>query len=477
MISVYCPKTYQPEREYICHVLLKEFLGLEFHIEYRDADDWIICDEQGNNSLVLPDLLFKTPKKQWLTTNSLPRQPLAQWDAEQSGFKFNLIDKKIPVIFGNLDFFSSQRRSSYSKKYQKTVTLPIDIFGSAFFMLSRYEEVVKPDRDAHDRFPAWASLAYQEGFLSRPIVIEYLEILWAYMKSLWQGLERKQRTYQMLVTCDVDHPYQDGLRNPIRQIKTIGGDLIYRKNPLLATKSTLNYLASRFGNYSLDPYLTAIYWIMDINEKAGNRVTFYFKADQTDPQFDSSYSLDEPIIRKLLRDIHNRGHEIGLHPSYRTYRDGKQLCLEADNLRRVLEEEKICQDTLGSRQHYLRWDSATTPLLLEKAGIDCDTTLSYADHVGFRCGVCFEYPMYDLVNLRPLTVMERPLIIMEGSLFGPDYMNIKLSTNTLETIYPYKDWCIKFSGSFTLLWHNSSFLTIHERKIYRETIQGIAKCN
>jgi len=452
MISVYCPKTYQPEREYICHILLKEFLGLEFRIEYRDADDWKICDEQRNCSLVLPDILFKTPKEKWLTTNSLPRQPLVHWDIEQSGLKFNLIDKKIPVIFGNIDF-SSQRRSSNSKKYQKTLTLPIDIFGSAFFMLSRYEEVVKKERDEHDRFPAWASLAYQEGFLDRPIVNEYLEILWAYMKSLWPRIERKQRTFQMRVTCDVDHPYQDGLRNPMRQIRTIGGDLIRRKNPWLATKSALNYVASKFGNYSFDPYLSAIYWIMDINEKAGNRVTFYFKAGRTDPQFDSAYSLDEPIIRKLLRDIHNRGHEIGLHPSYHTYRDAKQLCLEADNLRRVLEEENICQDILGSRQHYLRWDSATTPSLLEKAGIDYDTTLSYADHAGFRCGVCYEYPIYHWVLRSTLNVNEIPLIVMECSFFSKTYMGLSAKT-ALDSMMLLKNMCIIYNGLYVLLWHN-----------------------
>ena len=469
MISVYCPKTYQPEREYICHILLKEFLGLEFRIEYRDADDWKICDEQRNCSLVLPDILFKTPKEKWLTTNSLPRQPLVHWDIEQSGLKFNLIDKKIPVIFGNIDF-SSQRRSSNSKKYQKTLTLPIDIFGSAFFMLSRYEEVVKKERDEHDRFPAWASLAYQEGFLDRPIVNEYLEILWAYMKSLWPRIERKQRTFQMRVTCDVDHPYQDGLRNPMRQIRTIGGDLIRRKNPWLATKSALNYVASKFGNYSFDPYLSAIYWIMDVNEKAGNRVTFYFKAGQTDPQFDSAYSLDEPIARKLLRDIHDRGHEIGLHPSYHTYRDAKQLCSEAGNLRRVLEEERICQDILGSRQHYLRWDSAITPAILEKASIDYDTTLSFADHAGFRCGVCYEYPVYDWNSRGILHLIEHSLIVMDGTLLNECYMNFKLIT-AINYIVELRRKIQNYSGIFSLLWHNDYLFDESQVAIYCMSIR------
>ena len=45
-------------------------------------------------------------------------------------------------------------------------------------MLTRYEELVVPDRGAHDRFPAAASVAVREGFLEIPIVDAYVELLW-----------------------------------------------------------------------------------------------------------------------------------------------------------------------------------------------------------------------------------------------------------------------------------------------------------
>lgn len=78
------------------------------------------------------------------------------------------------------------------------VKLGLDIFGSAFFMLTRYEEVVKSVKDEHERFQARASLAYQEGFLERPIVNEYLEILWWSMKRLWPNLERKKESFEYI---------------------------------------------------------------------------------------------------------------------------------------------------------------------------------------------------------------------------------------------------------------------------------------
>ena len=62
---------------------------------------------------------------------------------------------------------------------ERRIEVPLDIFGSAFFMLTRYEEMVITERDTHGRFPARASIAYREGLLERPIVDEYLELLWA----------------------------------------------------------------------------------------------------------------------------------------------------------------------------------------------------------------------------------------------------------------------------------------------------------
>ena len=44
------------------------------------------------------------------------------------------------------------------------------MFGSAFFMLTRYEELVVADRDQYGRFPAAASVAGREGFLGVPVV-------------------------------------------------------------------------------------------------------------------------------------------------------------------------------------------------------------------------------------------------------------------------------------------------------------------
>ena len=52
-----------------------------------------------------------------------------------------------------------------------------DLLGNAFFVLTRYEEAVLPDRDEHDRFPADASILVREGLIERPVVDEWAAAL------------------------------------------------------------------------------------------------------------------------------------------------------------------------------------------------------------------------------------------------------------------------------------------------------------
>ena len=208
---------------------------------------------------------------------------------------------------------------------------------------------------------------------------------------------------------------------------------------------------------------------MDISEKNGLQSAFYFKTACTDPVYDDDYSIDHPYIRQLMRDINERGHEIGLHPSYLTYNDPVQTRREYERLRKACEEENIQQNAWGGRQHYLRWQVPMTWRNWAHAGLNYDSTLSYADHAGFRCGVCYEYPVYDLKQRKQLPLTERPLIVMEGSVLGEPYMNLS-GQEAYGCMHKLKQRCRMFNGDFTLLWHNSSFDTRQMWEMYENMI-------
>jgi hypothetical protein len=349
------------------------------------------------------------------------------------------------------------------------VKINFDILGSIFYTLTRAEEIASPVRDEHGRFPAKASHAYLNGYLHRPVVDEYIEILWWCMKRLWPRLERRPRQFRMVLSHDVDIPFAEAFSSPARVLRSFGGDIIKRRDPARAFKRIGNWVATRRGDFKRDTNYT-FDRIMDISEKHGLQSAFYFKTACTNPEFDCNYSIDHPYIRQMMREIHSRGHEIGFHPSYETYRDPVQTKKEFDKLLQVCEEEGIDQRNWGGRQHYLRWEAPTTWRNWSEAGLNYDSTLSYADCAGFRCGTCHEFPVFDVEQGKELPLIERPLIVMEGSLFGENYMDLS-HEEAFAHAKMLKDQCRKYGGDFTLLWHNSSFQSERDWEVYQEIIR------
>ena len=360
--------------------------------------------------------------------------------------------------------------NGFFKLSDHQLTLGLDVLGSAFFMLTRYEEAVKQDRDNHDRFPAITSLAYQEGFLHRPIINEYVEILWACLKKLWPRLKRKPRHFQIYVSHDVDHPFKFQF-NFVKQLcRTFAVNVIKYHNPFRTFNFLRGWIESKNSKFTVDPYNT-FDLIMDISEYHGLKSTFFFIADHSAGLIDGVYNIDHPLIRNLLRKIHQRGHDIGLHPSYNTYQDPIQTKREFESLKKVCMEEKIDQVIWGGRQHYLRWETPTTFQNLEEAGVSYDTSLAFADHAGFRCGVCYQFPTFNVRSRESLALYEHPLIVMDRTVLDKHYMNLGVEGETsLRAIEQYKDQCRMFDGDFTLLWHNNRFVDEREIKIYKSVL-------
>jgi peptidoglycan/xylan/chitin deacetylase (PgdA/CDA1 family) len=450
MLSVYVPRTYSTERAYIVSVLLDEFLGLPVQIIEADRHDWLITAAASDRRLSLADCFFAQPAEDWLKPASLPIQPLKVW----SGY---------PVIYGD-----DPTHPNFVQQTHDSIQLGLDIFGSAFFMLTRYEEVVKPDRDRFDRFPATASLAYQEGFLDRPIINEYLELLWSYLKTLWPTLQRKPRQFKTYLSHDVDEPFRFAFSGVRRLAKRCAGDLVYRKSPIALVKSVHQWSQVKVLQQSHQDPANTFDVIMDLSERHNLHSAFYFITDHSAGAIDGDYNMDHPLMRQLLRQIRDRGHEVGLHTSYNTYQDSEQTQREFHRLQQVCQAEKIEQQQWGGRQHYLRWQTPVTWQNWAAAGLDYDSTMGYADRIGFRCGICYEFPVFDVVQRQALKLRERPLCVMDVTVTRSAYMGLRIDNGeALAAINRIKQHCQSVQGDFTLLWHNTGFIAREELELYQ----------
>lgn len=448
-----------PELAWVADLLLERWLGLNWRFEPHASP--LVELQASGGSVVWPDMFFAGADARWLTPQSLPGPPLANWPLPDPALCQRIGHDSLPIVCGDGRFESGAAR----------VRLPIDITGSAFLLLSRYEEAVAgAPQDRHGRFPGRASLMQRAGLALRPLVDELVELLWWALAPLAPGLQRARPMPGVWISCDVDQPFAPS--GAAAALRMAASTLVNERSPRLACQLLLNAAASRMGIRRFDPCDT-FDWMLDANERAGHRMTFFFLSLQRPQRIDCDYELGQPRIASLIDRIVRRGHEIGLHGSYRSAGDATRLAAELAGLKAAAACAGSAQQQFGARQHYLRWrtpDAARALDALGAQGLAWDSTLGFADVAGFRCGTSRRYPLFDLLQRRALGLIERPLVAMEATVVSHAYLGLGHSRQALELLLGLKRSCARFGGEFSLLWHNSNLGHPAAREMYRALI-------
>lgn len=366
--------------------------------------------------------------------------------------KYNLLEEKnienIISIYNLNEELYVERSFSRDRKIIRT---NIDIISDIFFMLTRYEEIVNAglsEAEAYKRFPGMESLSYRKNFLNRPIVNEDCELMWSWISSFNLKYIRKRwwddKEYAVCISHDVDFIIKyKTVKNVIRPTL----ELLKNKQFGKTVSNIGAFFKSRL-DYSNDPYWTFEY-IVNKERSIGLKSSFYFMSGGTS-RLDNKYKIDSPVTRKLIKYLEDNNEEIGYHSSFNSYDDYLLMKNEKENLDKIVFNKKY-----GCRQHYLRFKVPMTWKIQEMTGLLYDTSLGFADSIGFRCGTCFPFKPYSLLDNRIIELWEIPLLIMDVSLFKKNYN----SYNAEEAYINSKniiDKVKQYGGVFTLLWHNSS---------------------
>lgn len=456
MLKIKIPNFCVSEIEYVCSIVFTEWLSIDYEI--TPAEQNTILISSGNNTLRLSADFFVRASNNWLNQESMPVLPLKKYTINELKVivknEIHICETEIPVVYGAPEI----------RVAENNIDCSIDILGSIFFMISRYEEIVIKERDNHGRFSAKSSIAYKENFLFCPIVNEYLELLFALLKHLFPQLQRKIMQFRISPTHDVDVPFRYLNVSVPRLIKYMGGDVLRRKSVLLAFDTLSRWNKVSNGKLEDDPYYSFDF-IMTQSEKRNLKSSFYFLPSGS-PEMLMQYPVSLPEMRSLLQTIDRREHKIGIHGFYGTYLNSKAFTEDVQSLQDTLEVIGIGQEIKGGRQHYLQWQNPETFVIWENAGMKYDSTLSFADMPGFRCGTCYEYSVYDCITRRKLKLKERPLIAMECSIIAERYMNLGLTDDALQVFKNLKAKCKYYNGNFVLLFHNTELVTEAQKQFY-----------
>ena len=329
---------------------------------------------------------------------------------------------------------------------------PVDLLSSIWLTLSRFEETLPGERDIHGRFTAAQSLASKRGFLQRPIVDEYGFAFEQVLLALVPGWEPRERELQVKLSHDIDHvglPFQ---------FRATAGHLLTRQNADAAFRDAL----SPFTNI-LPAHLQCVLEIVNVAKEHGLESAVYWKSSRPGP-FDSGYDLNDAKVQRAIGQLRDAGTELGVHPSYDTFHKPGQLLAEVESMRDALGERE-----LGGRQHYLRW-SPLTWQHWESCGLKYDSSVGFADHIGFRAGTCFPYRPWLLDLNREADLLEIPLLVMEGTF--PVYMKLGRE-ESLEAACACIARCKTVGGVFTFLFHNHALLDSDLRWLYEQLLQRL----
>jgi hypothetical protein len=333
-----------------------------------------------------------------------------------------------------------------------TVACSVDLLTCLLLTLSRYEELVRKTRDVHGRFPASASLAVEHGFLDRPIVDEYglaFEQALSYLTPGWTPPDRKLR---VKLSHDIDE-----VGMPFR-MRPVVGHTLARHKPIASVRDLVSPLTP-----GEPTYLACVRSLCKMSIESRLDSALYWKSSPYS-DYDSGYDLFNRKIQSVIRWAREHGIEMGAHPGYYTVHARERLGEQLQDIRSAIGIHPV-----GGRQHYLRWSPRTWEDW-EACGMAYDSTLGYADEIGFRAGTCIPYKPWLLGAAREAKLLEIPLTVMDVTLAGNTPDPDEQFQRTMAIVAK----CRLVGGVFTLLWHNNSLVEPRYGDTYLRLINYLA---
>lgn len=432
----------------VIRYLIKFLSGIDCYNKWNGI---AYTDDMSNISdeckvIIVPSGFFK--EGYYGTAKTLPNLPLE-----------NL--KGIPILYG---------KPQISYLNGRTI-LHADLIASSFFLLTRYEELIKPyARDQFDCFSAKSSMPYLASFIDRPIVDEYGIIIRDIMRQSGIDVNEPPKEFsKIFLTHDIDCPWEHF--TAAGAMKRILGILKREK------RFSIYPIKNLFGNVQSDPWYT-FPWLMEQDKKVRDRygskcrIIYFMKSGGNSKPEDYDIYINTKACKKLYKQLRNSRAHIGLHISYEAGGDTKLIRNEYNKLK-ALVGEKLHYN----RNHYLRSRYPRDMKELIKLGITDDFTMGYNEVAGFRLGTSRSVNWIDPETMEITALILHPLTIMEGSLTASPNMNLNekealcYANNLINSVKNH-------NGELILLWHNNSVVpgtAKGNRQLYETIINNLIR--
>jgi hypothetical protein len=342
--------------------------------------------------------------------------------------------KETEINFGTYD-----NLPCFFQTFRKQSTYPFDLFAASFYLVSRYEEYLPYIKDKYGRFDAPQSLAFQRGFLNKPLVNIWAKDLAEKLKTKFPNLEIEKKNYKYVATIDVDAAFSYKQKGFWR---TAGG---YLKNLRDRQWADILDRTKVLRGKTKDPFDSFDY-IFNLH-KQHNLKPIFFVLFANYGTNDKNIQPHNRKFQSLIRRMMDYGH-VGIHPSFTSNSQNEKVETEISRLSKVIHSE-----ITKSRQHFLMLSFPETYNRVIELGITEDYTMGYASKPGFRASIASPFYFYNLEYEMVTALKIFPFAYMEGTI--KDYM-LQNSDQALEIIKALIDEVKAIDGVFISLWHNES---------------------
>jgi len=334
-------------------------------------------------------------------------------------------------------FFDTTPEKPLISHAENKVFISADIISAAFYLLSGWQEYFSTERDRHGRFPYAASIQKQYNFVTLPVVNYYFDVLKTAVEYVsgqplhprrWRN---QQATFAAFISHDVDNLYS-AWKAPAKaawQQRLLGRfcKILCQHLTQPDAWDNLEAVAAATAQYGAE----STFFLLPAKGRAANGTP------------NADYELTPKS--KIWQRLPTMACTLALHGSIGTATSAAKLRAEDELL-----------DALGVRFHYLSWDPAQTPTVLDEARLLFDSTLGFAEHFGFRHSYCQPFYPFNFATGQAAAFLEIPLNVMDATLHHPNYLQLAPS-EILPALAPAFAEIKRFGGVASVLWHNENF--------------------
>lgn len=341
-------------------------------------------------------------------------------------------------------------------------SLPFDVFSAAFYLVSRYEEWLPYEPDAHNRFPAEESVLTQNNLLNEPLVNQWALSIKRLLIKQYPDLVFNETSFSYISTIDIDQAWKFKYKGVFRNTLGACRDLVLGN--WIDVKERLQVLLGT----QADPFQTFDWQQAIHSEYDVNCNYFILLGDYA--QYDKNASHTTLAFRKLITKLSKTPKaSVGIHPSYASNTNNNKVTKEITRLTEILGHRPT-----DSRQHFLMHKMPETYDCLIANNIRTDYTMGYSTHLGFRAGIASSFFWFDFRVNKASNLALVPFCAMD---ITPMHYMGQNQEDAIQTLCKLVDKVKAVNGQYVSLWHNDSLSKDGRwrgwRMVYEEVIKYI----